>query len=70
MFSNAIGFDAHILQSFPPLAAGSTLVIAKAGGHLDPDYIVSLWTAWDVTGMLVTVPVLVSRGLAKVKSGL
>ena len=34
--SNTISFDAHVLQLFPPLVVGATLIIAKPGGHLDP----------------------------------
>lgn len=31
-----------VMQLFTPLAFGASLVIAKPGGHVDPDYIVDL----------------------------
>ena len=61
VFSNTIGFDAHIIQAFPPLVVGATLVVARPQGHLDPQYIASLITQHSVTGMVCTVPSLVSR---------
>ena len=60
VFSNTIGFDAHIVQAFPPLVVGGTLVVARPQGHLDPQYIASLITQHSVTGMVCTVPSLVS----------
>lgn len=60
VFCNTIGFDAHIIQGFPPLTVGATLVVAKPEGHVDPQYIASLIRRHAVTGMICTVPTLVS----------
>lgn len=58
MFSNTISFDAHVIQAFPALTVGATLVIAKPEGHLDPAYITGLMHEHRVTGMICTVPTL------------
>jgi amino acid adenylation domain-containing protein len=36
-----IGFDVAVWEIFWPLAAGACLVLARPGGHLDPDYLVT-----------------------------
>ena len=59
IFSNTINFDASIIQAFPPLIAGASLVLAKPEGHLDPAYIVQLMLTHQVTSMICTVPTLV-----------
>ena len=38
----AFNFDVSILEFFCPLIAGATLVIAKPGGHRDPQYLAAL----------------------------
>jgi non-ribosomal peptide synthetase-like protein len=58
MFSNTISFDAHVLQVFPPLTVGATLIIARPEGHFDPGYIVDLILDQTITGFMFTVPTL------------
>jgi len=59
MFANTINFDAHVLQMFPPLSVGASLVIATPLGHLDAAYIIDLMLSYQITGFLCTVPTLV-----------
>ena len=46
-------------QVMPTLMLGATLVIAKAGGHMDPSYIAGLIVRHQATSMVFTVPTLV-----------
>ncbi|GII04200.1 amino acid adenylation domain-containing protein [Planobispora takensis] len=43
------GFDISVSELFPPLIAGAGLVMARPGGHLEPDYLAELITAEQVT---------------------
>ena len=67
MFSNTISFDAHVLQIFPPLTIGATLVVAKPKGHFDPPYMVDLMLSQGVTGFMFTVPTLAREYVAELK---
>ena len=60
MFSNTISFDAHVLQVFPPLTVGASLIVAKPEGHFDPSYMVDMILSHGITGFMFTVPTLVS----------
>ncbi|MGF1737867.1 amino acid adenylation domain-containing protein [Photobacterium satsumensis] len=44
-------FDVSVWELFSPLIAGATLVMAKPGGHLDPDYLVELIRHEQITLM-------------------
>lgn len=57
----SICFDPHILQSLVPLAAGSTVVIARPGGHLDGRYISSTILDSGITTLTAGVPTLVAE---------
>ena len=57
----SICFDPHILQSLVPLAAGSTVVIARPGGHLDGRYIANTILKSGITAMTAGVPTLVAE---------
>jgi non-ribosomal peptide synthetase component F len=67
MFSNTISFDAHVLQVFPPLTVGASLVIAKPEGHFDPPYMVDLILEQSITGFMFTVPTLAREYVAELK---
>ena len=67
MFSNTISFDAHVLQVFPPLTVGASLVIAKPEGHFDPPYMVDLLLEQSITGFMFTVPTLAREYVAELK---
>ena len=43
------GFDASVWEFFAPLLAGARLVMARPGGHLDPDYLVRTILAQKVS---------------------
>ena len=45
----SICFDVSVWELFWPLTAGATLVLAKPGGHRDPQYVADLIRAEDVT---------------------
>jgi amino acid adenylation domain-containing protein len=42
LFKASCGFDVSVKEIMWPLTAGARLVIAKPGGHLDPDYLCAL----------------------------
>jgi amino acid adenylation domain-containing protein len=42
LFKASCGFDVSVKEILWPLTAGARLVIAKPGGHLDPDYLCAL----------------------------
>lgn len=54
-----ICFDPSVFQIFPPLLAGSSIVITDSLGHLDPDYIAMTFVEHKVTHLLGSVPTLV-----------
>ncbi len=43
-------FDVSVWELLVPLISGATMVIAKPGGHLDPDYIAELIKEHSITG--------------------
>jgi amino acid adenylation domain-containing protein len=42
LFKAPYSFDASVTELFWPLLAGAQVVLTRAGGHLDPDYLVRL----------------------------
>ena len=44
-----VGFDVCIWEFFWPLMAGARLLVAKPGGHLDPDYLLALIQRFGIT---------------------
>jgi len=44
-----IGFDVSVWELFWPLITGARLVLAKPGGHRDPDYLARLIAERDIT---------------------
>lgn len=54
-----ICFDPSVFQIFPPLIAGSSILITDSLGHLDPDYIAMKFVEHKVTHLLGSVPTLV-----------
>ncbi|MFF3334794.1 amino acid adenylation domain-containing protein, partial [Streptomyces sp. NPDC002888] len=43
------GFDVSVWEFFWPLSVGAALVVARAGGHRDPEYLASLISGQGVT---------------------
>jgi non-ribosomal peptide synthetase component F len=54
LLSSVINFDAHIMQSVPPLVIGAGLVIVRPNGHIDPEYMSNLIASGKVTHALTT----------------
>ena len=54
----SICFDPHVLQTLVPLAAGSTVVIARPGGHLDGEYMAHLILDEQISAITAGVPTL------------
>ena len=48
-----------LLQLFPPLLVGASLVVAESRGHLDPSYIIGLVIQHQVTEFIFSVPTMV-----------
>ena len=46
-----ISFDTSVWEVFWPLSTGATLVIARPGGHREPDYLATLITTHHVTAI-------------------
>jgi amino acid adenylation domain-containing protein len=46
-----IGFDVSVWETFVPLISGAHLVVARPGGHLDPDYLVRTIEEHGVTSV-------------------
>ncbi|WP_442972550.1 non-ribosomal peptide synthase/polyketide synthase [Rhodococcus sp. JS3073] len=59
-----ITFDASVWELFYPLQAGARLVIAAAGGHRDPEYLMRMSDRWHVT-ILEFVPSMLALFLAE-----
>ncbi|KAI3432787.1 hypothetical protein D9Q98_010372 [Chlorella vulgaris] len=57
LLSVTINFDPHVMQLFTGLIIGARLVIARPGGHVDPEYMAGLMHAYDVS-FYNTVPAL------------
>eukprot|EP00026_Physarum_polycephalum_P000079 Phypoly_transcript_00079.p1 GENE.Phypoly_transcript_00079~~Phypoly_transcript_00079.p1 ORF type:complete len:2407 (+),score=359.49 Phypoly_transcript_00079:447-7223(+) len=53
LFKTSISFDMAIFETFWPLVNGCTMVIAKQGGQLNPDYMLELIKKEKVTGMFM-----------------
>ncbi|WP_437931306.1 amino acid adenylation domain-containing protein [Sorangium sp. So ce291] len=49
MLKAAFGFDVSVWEIFWPLAFGARIVVARAGGHRDPEYLRRLVLAEEVT---------------------
>jgi len=49
-----INFDPHLMQLLPPLVVGGGVVIAKAEGHVDGDYLTRIMAEQDVTHFVST----------------
>lgn len=47
--TNSICFDVHLLQLFCPLLSGARLILAKANGQVDGEYIGSMIVKHKVT---------------------
>lgn len=52
---------------FPPLVVGAKLVIARPGGHKDPDYMAKLLLDRKITGVSFSVPTLAREWAASTK---
>ena len=55
----SLWFSFSLLQMFPPLTVGASLVLAESKGHLDPSYIVNLLVQHSVNEFIFSVPTLV-----------
>ncbi|MEV4139311.1 non-ribosomal peptide synthase/polyketide synthase [Dactylosporangium sp. NPDC049742] len=49
LFKTPVGFDVSVEEVFLPLVLGATMVVARPGGHRDPEYLASLIREQSVT---------------------
>ncbi|HEU0301618.1 MAG TPA: condensation domain-containing protein, partial [Longimicrobium sp.] len=54
----SFSFDVSVRELFQPLVAGARLVVARPGGHLDPDYLVEVIRRAGITTLVLTRPML------------
>lgn len=59
ILTSTMSFDAHVLQLFPTLMVGASLILASPKGHLDPGYIVELVIHHQITEFIFSVPTMV-----------
>jgi len=60
----------RLLQMFPPLTTGASLVVATPKGHLDPSYIVKLVLEHGVNEFIFSVPTMVRASSSLFVQGL
>ena len=60
ILTSTMSFDAHVLQMYPPLLVGASLVLATPKGHLDPPYIARLMVEHQINEFIISVPTMVS----------
>ncbi len=63
-------FDASVWEFYAPLLAGATLVLAKPGGHQDPDYLLATIEQYQITVLQVVPSLLRMLLLSKPLSAL
>ena len=66
MQKTPIGFDVSVWECFLPLLAGAQLVLARPGGHRDPEYLQTLIEAEGITTMHF-VPSMAAEFVAQVR---